>query len=46
MDGITITIDASTMGILIIILYKVVQLEMRIKRIEDKLIRLEERDNR
>jgi len=34
MDGITITIDASTLGILLFILYKVVQLELKVKRIE------------
>jgi len=41
MDGITITIDASTIGILLLILYKLVQLEVRVKRIEEKLIKLE-----
>ena len=37
MDGITITIDASTLGLLLFILYKLVNLEMRIKRIEERL---------
>jgi len=37
MDGITITIDASTIGILLFILYKLVQLEVRVKRIEEML---------
>ena len=35
MDGITITIDASTLGILLFIMYKVIQLELRVKRIEN-----------
>jgi len=35
MDGITITIDASTLGILFFILYKLISLEMRVKRIEE-----------
>jgi len=43
MDGITITIDASTIGILLIILYKLVQLEYRVRRIEEKLLNPEER---
>ncbi len=39
MDGITITIDMSTLGLLLFIVYKIVSLEMRIKRIEERLLK-------
>jgi len=37
MDGISISIDVSTIGILMFILYKIVQLDLRLKRIEKKI---------
>ena len=43
MDGITITIDASTLGILFFILYKLISLEVRVKRIEEMLRNEEKR---
>ena len=38
MDGITITIDSANIALLMFIIYKLVQLEYRIKRLEEKLI--------
>ena len=37
MDGISITIDMGTIGLLLFIIYKIASLEMRIKRIEERL---------
>jgi len=45
MDGISISIDASSFAILVFILYKVIQLEMRVKRIEEMLHERNERDD-
>lgn len=38
MDGISITVDMSMLGLLLFIIYKLVSLELRIKRIEEKLL--------
>jgi len=37
MDGISVSVDISTIGILLFILYKIVQLDMRLRRIEKKI---------
>ena len=44
MDGVSISLDVSTLGILILILYKVVQLEYRIKRLEEVVNRVNGRE--
>jgi len=37
MDGISVSVDISTISILLFILYKIVQLDMRLRRIEKKI---------
>jgi len=37
MDGVTISVDMSMLGLMVFIVYKIVQIEYRLKRIEEVL---------
>jgi len=38
MDGISVSVDISTIGILLFIMYKIIQLDMRLRKIEKIII--------